>query len=439
VDHTEKPPTVLSFCTGYGGIELGLERVFGAIATIAHVEIEAYAVGNLVAKMEAGELVPAPVWTDIKTFPAHLFRGHVDGITAGYPCQPFAFSGKRGGEDDPRHLWPFIRDHVRVIQPFWCFFENVEGHITLGLSRVISDLEELGYLATWGLFSAAEVGAPHQRKRVFILAYNRGAGRGEIQSEQRRTECGMSVCDGEAWGTVELGHTESHDERRACEPAEHGQRITSGRSGVSTVANSESSGKLRRPAEVSSENGEARERHEDTESDNSGAMADTMHSSGAFESRRRREEIAVTGVGEILPDPVCSEPQGTGRTRGRRHEFTDFCLWPAGAGQEQYEWEEPRTIMADTVHAVRLGESRRQCSCGHERGQGASGNACECISARGNAEPELGGADHGASGRVDAVANRVDRLRLCGNGVVPQTAEKAFRTLRARFDLRGVM
>lgn len=75
-----------------------------------------------------------------------------------------------GGEDDPRHLWPYIKEHIRTIRPVRCFFENVQGHITLGLSTVISDLEELGYRTTWGIFSAEEVGAPHQRKRVFILA-----------------------------------------------------------------------------------------------------------------------------------------------------------------------------------------------------------------------------------------------------------------------------
>jgi site-specific DNA-cytosine methylase len=137
------------------------------------VEIEAYAIANLVDKMESGGMVPAPLWTNVKTFPAKIFRGCVDILTAGYPCQPFSAAGKRGGKDDPRHLWPFIREHVKTIKPTICFFENVEGHISLGLSTVISDLEEDGYTATWGIFSAAEVGAPHQRKRVYILAHSK--------------------------------------------------------------------------------------------------------------------------------------------------------------------------------------------------------------------------------------------------------------------------
>jgi DNA (cytosine-5)-methyltransferase 1 len=176
VDHPAELPTVLSLCTGYGGIERGLELAGYQHRTVAHVEIEAFAAANLVAKMEAGQLVPAPVWSDLKTLPAHCFRDRVDVLTGGYPCQPFSAAGLRKGAEDPRHLWPYIYDHIRTIRPVRCFFENVEGHISLGLRDVIADLESLGYQTTWGLFSAAEVGAPHQRKRVYILAYANSAG-----------------------------------------------------------------------------------------------------------------------------------------------------------------------------------------------------------------------------------------------------------------------
>ena len=176
VDHPAELPTVLSLCTGYGGIERGLELAGFEHRTVAHVEIEAFAAANLVAKMEAGQLVPAPVWTDLKTLPAHCFRDRVDVLTGGYPCQPFSAAGLRKGAEDPRHLWPYIYDHIRTIRPVRCFFENVEGHISLGLREVIEDLESLGYQTTWGVFSAAEVGAPHQRKRVYILAYANSAG-----------------------------------------------------------------------------------------------------------------------------------------------------------------------------------------------------------------------------------------------------------------------
>jgi site-specific DNA-cytosine methylase len=170
VDTAKELPTVISFCSGYGGIERGLDLAGVKHRVLAYVEIEAFAIANLVNKMENGLIPPAPIYTDLKTFPAHIFRGCVDILTGGYPCQPFSAAGKRLGTEDPRHLWPYILDHINAIRPVRCFFENVEGHISLGLREVIDDLEGAGYSATWGIFSAAEVGAPHQRKRVYILA-----------------------------------------------------------------------------------------------------------------------------------------------------------------------------------------------------------------------------------------------------------------------------
>jgi len=170
VGTTQKLPTLLSLCSGYGGIERGLEIIGIEHRVVTYVEIEAFAISNLVSKMESGQLDAAPVWTNLKTLPVEPFRRRVDIITGGYPCQPFSVAGKRGAEKDERHLWPYIREIIRAVRPVRCFFENVEGHINLGLREVISDLESLGYKTAWGIFSAAEVGAPHQRKRVFIMA-----------------------------------------------------------------------------------------------------------------------------------------------------------------------------------------------------------------------------------------------------------------------------
>ena len=171
-------PTVthVSLCAGYGGIDLGLHRCISGLRTIAYSEIEAFACELLLARMEGGQLDAAPIWSDLKRFPWDQFRDRVDVLSGGYPCQPFSSAGKRQGKDDPRHLWPFVADGIARMRPRVCFFENVEGHITLGLREVLGELESLGYQATWGVFSAAEVGAPHQRKRVFILAHANGNG-----------------------------------------------------------------------------------------------------------------------------------------------------------------------------------------------------------------------------------------------------------------------
>ena len=173
---TTKTTTHVSLCAGYGGIDLGLWRAIPNLRTIAFSEIEAFACANLVAKMEEGLMDCAPIWTDLKTFPWSEFRDRVDILTGGYPCQPFSAAGKRLGTEDPRHLWPFIASGIRILRPKLCFFENVEGHISLGLREVIGELESIGYQTAWGVFSASEVGAPHQRKRVFILAERNNEG-----------------------------------------------------------------------------------------------------------------------------------------------------------------------------------------------------------------------------------------------------------------------
>lgn len=175
---TTKPTEVthLSLCTGYGGIDLGLKRCIPSLRTIAYAEIEASAIELLLARMEGGSLDAAPIWTNLRTFPWGAFSGRVDILSGGYPCQPFSAAGKRLGADDERHLWPAIADGIRILRPRMCFFENVEGHISLGLREVVDELGAMGYRATWGVFSAAEVGAPHQRKRVFIMAHREGAG-----------------------------------------------------------------------------------------------------------------------------------------------------------------------------------------------------------------------------------------------------------------------
>ena len=170
MDNTKKF-TCLSLCSGYGGLELGLKRVVPSLRTVAYVEIEAFAVANLVKKMEQGLLDVAPVWTDIKTFNPNPFRHKIHIIAAGYPCQPFSFAGKRQGEKDPRHLWPIIAGIINKIKPAWCFLENVAGHLSKGFDQVYCDLKKMGYATEAGLFSAAEVGAPHLRKRLFVLAH----------------------------------------------------------------------------------------------------------------------------------------------------------------------------------------------------------------------------------------------------------------------------
>tara|TARA_S200002703_G_scaffold56689_3_gene49390 strand:- start:435 stop:1283 length:849 start_codon:yes stop_codon:yes gene_type:complete len=192
---TTKTITHLSLCTGYEGIGLGLRRVLPNLREIAYVEREGFACSNLVAKIESGQLDEAPIFTDVKTFPYGKFLGKVSVLSGGFPCQPFSAAGKRQATEDPRHLFPYIRDGIRDCQPRIVFLENVEGIISAKtgdgesvLQYVLRELEGLGYRATAGVFSASEVGAPHQRKRVYILGISNAIGsrlRGGRCSEER--------------------------------------------------------------------------------------------------------------------------------------------------------------------------------------------------------------------------------------------------------------
>jgi len=163
-------PAIISYCTGLRGLERGVERAIGTFRTAVIVEIEAFIIANLVAGMESGMVVPCPIWANLKTFDAKPFRGKIHGIMGGYPCQPFSNAGNRKGTDDPRHLYPYLERDIEAIKPIWCFFENVSGHLTLGFDTVYRSLSGMGYAVEAGLYTAAEVGAPHERERLFILA-----------------------------------------------------------------------------------------------------------------------------------------------------------------------------------------------------------------------------------------------------------------------------
>ena len=206
MDNTKAINTI-SFFTGYGGIERGLKLAGERVNHIASCEIEAYAEANLIHKMEAGALPPHPIYTDAKTFPGADFLGKVDLFTGGFPCQPFSAAGSRNADEDPRHLWPSCLRAIESFRPNRVFLENVEGLISAKLGgdnwadpkgtpvllHVLRELERRGYKATWGIFSAEEVGAPHRRKRVFILAQSdREGSHGQLwdssKGQERRKE-----------------------------------------------------------------------------------------------------------------------------------------------------------------------------------------------------------------------------------------------------------
>jgi DNA (cytosine-5)-methyltransferase 1 len=358
--------THLSLCSGYEGIGLGLRKVFPFLREIAFVEREGFAVANLVAKMEAGLLDTAPIHTDLKTFPYRAFLNKVDILSGGFPCQPFSQAGLKKSTEDPRHLFPYIEKGIKQCRPAIVFLENVEGILssTTGdgqpvLQYVLRRLEALGYRSTAGIFSASEAGAPHQRKRVFIL--------------------GMANSNND-------GHRENSRGNGKAEglPSEHRSEVCGGlpnRTGEE-LANSEDIGR-RGWENTDGDNPEwlqeqAGEKQSNLRSETEGCGGDS-----------RGKELAYGSSEGLESDSRDFDGSAINNGDSTRHErgIAPDCLsgrWPARPGQPQFEWEEPRVV-----------------------------------------ESKLGGKPNGYS-------QRVDRLRLLGNGCVPQTVEIAFLTLIER-------
>lgn len=156
---------------GSGAFGLALRLVLGSrLRTVCYVERDSYAAAVLVARMEAAALDPAPVWDCIESFDGRPWRGLVEIVSAGYPCQPDSCAGKGLGRSDPRYVWPHLRRVIGEIGPAFVFLENVPRHLRRGFPEVHRSLVAMGYRVASGLFTAQEVGDTQIRKRLFALA-----------------------------------------------------------------------------------------------------------------------------------------------------------------------------------------------------------------------------------------------------------------------------
>ncbi len=394
VDNT-KIITHLSLCTGYEGIGQGLRILLPNVREIAYSEIEDYAILNLVEKIEKGRLHKAPIYTNLKTFPFGKFCGQVDILSGGFPCQPFSVAGAKKATEDPRHLFPYIAEGIRECQPRIVFLENVEGIISQKtgdgepvLKYVLRTLEQLGYRATAGIFSASEVGLPHQRKRVFILGISNS-----ISSRLRRGGSSEECETDERW--VQSDKREWNRVRSKIERC----RSAYGKLGDTKYNGFPTESELRISSSSSNDNSQG-------------------------ESYAEQLERA----GRSFDDPSVFRCQAIARPN-----------------QEQYPWEEPR-VLGDTERAGlkslpkgqgqeqsrRAGTGDVQLSDTNGRGgmednRRGESNISDEVSDSIQTKSKLGGA-------VDGSRNRVDRLRLLGNGVVPMCAAKAFYTLLNRLN-----
>jgi len=181
------PFRVLSLFSGVGGLDLGIKIAVPGARIVGHVEREPYAAAALVARMEDAAMDQAPIWDDVTSFDGSPWRGLVDCIAGGFPCQDISTAGRQEGirKGNRSGLWFEFGRIIGEVGPRYVFVENVAALALRGLDIVLGTLADLGFDAEWITLGAGDVGAPHQRDRLFILAHRQGGGLGELRESFR--------------------------------------------------------------------------------------------------------------------------------------------------------------------------------------------------------------------------------------------------------------
>jgi DNA (cytosine-5)-methyltransferase 1 len=347
---------IASLCTGYGGLDLGVHLARPDARTVLCIERQAYAAAVLVARMQDGQFDECPIWDDLGTFDGRPWRGAVDLVTAGYPCQPESVAGKRLGEVDERWLWPEVWRVVREMGPRLVFLENVPGHLSGTFGRVLGSMAESGWRIEWDCVPAAAVGAPHLRDRLFVLAAN--------------PEC-VDLRNESVTQSRSSHQTQSHDAGVARSVAD---------ADVDGLQGERSGGVL---------DGERAPRRRDTD------------------RRRRSKATDAEGMRGQNTGQHGAAPVAGGHGEGR-----------ASTDAECPRLEEWRGLSGDP------GAEREAV----ERGDHFWGRVAA-------PESSFRRVDDGVASPLDR--DWADQIHLLGNGVVPQAAARAWRTLAARLGEEG--
>ena len=212
----------VDLCSGIGGFSLGFEWA-GLSRPILFCDIEPWS--RQILKKHWPDV---PIAEDVKELandPDRFISGRVDILTAGYPCQPFSVAGNQRGTEDPRHIYPYISRIVAHKRPTWCVFENVYGHVSLGLDEVLNDMEGQGYSTRPFIVPASAVNAPHKRDRLWIIARNVAYTEGRKSWEQTEWQRGEGVGGG---SSDSGGNKKERSEAMAYTDNEGSQRRLSG-------------------------------------------------------------------------------------------------------------------------------------------------------------------------------------------------------------------
>lgn len=365
----------LHLFAGAGGGILGSELL--GFRTVCAVELEPWSASVLLARQNDGLLPTFPVWDDVRTFDGRPWRGLVDVVSGGFPCQDISSAGKGAGIDGKRSgLWREMFRVVCEIRPQFVFVENSPVLTSRGLGRVLGDLASIGYDAEWMVLGADDVGAPHVRKRIWILAHDPHAD-GLQRPKQGEPFTGSQVIDGCSLHRLDAGDDVAD---RNNERSRRGDEF---------------------PESL------AEKRRMDWNSLRFREEAEREVSGGEQAAQSTR----------VCRDVSYSPSQGLERQRlqPRQSKIPE-------PGNDRLHVPYP----ADKRHVRGDGEfpeNERLGSQGDYHAGRAETNDCgEWWSA----EPDVGRVAHG-------VAARVDRIKAIGNGQVPGVAATAFQVLLGRF------
>ncbi|WP_375597593.1 DNA cytosine methyltransferase [Devosia sp. Naph2] len=368
---------LISICTGGGGLDLGVELAIPSARSVCLVEREAFAVSQLVSAMQEGLLAPAPVWSDARTFDGRAWRGAVDGLIGGIPCQPHSLAGKRLERADSRDLWSTARRIIVQSGAWFVGIENVGGMLSSGgAERVWRDLGRLGFACEIGLFTAAEVGASHQRERTFILAV------ADARCPGRQQDAGGPLGD------------EGQDEGR---PSQHDNQF-------------ERAGADFDMADAIGNRGRGRQSGGEYAADADASDEGMEHpKSVGRRARRAKPEGQCGQTGAAIPEHKLGNPIRRG------------C---AGRENDQIERSEQRALAERAIERPIF-----------PPGPDDLPSWADTLASSPELEPAFRRVADGMASRLDTA--RVDRLRMLGNGVVPLQAAYAVRTLATRLASRG--
>ena len=466
--HTELK--YISLYSGGGGLDLAFKLANPSARAVCYVEREASSIALLADHMQTNQLDDAPIFADSGTFDGKPWRGKVDFIIGGFPCQPASVAGRRSGQDDERWLFPHIKRIVREAQPQGLFLENVRGLLSVndgdGFEEILRDLADLRYNVEWGVYKASDVGASHRRERAFIyaqMADPRHDGQ-ELQTQELPQGYELRPQNG-------VGETLSifgSSSEQLVHPYSKGRKGSQQDSEILGTTSEPSSTRIRAKLERRVQSGyelaDSRYDARSTESEQQREESSEVFAEGSGTSPRSGEQLGFSyylkrqrQVQEPTDRPLSSDgssnnvghlrTQGLADSHDSGNSTSRYGVNGNGSKEDEGWEEQPQSEssghdseLVNTDGGGRWSESYSELpSEGIDFGRRpfswpprpTSPEWRQILSER----PDLAPAQSEVRGMVNGLAGglgRADKLRILGNGVVPQQAAIAFLQLENR-------